>query len=290
MIDPGRRATGEGMRVRRSLFAVLVVMLTVFVGQAGPAYAADPVGTEVAVQGDAGRATVVVTNRGSQPCQVLTTAMGTVTLNGVRQGGRDVAPVAFVASFDDDLGTQLATRWRTLAPGQSVDLALPMVPYAGGQGFRTVSWAPLVELGALYPIDAAVPVALDVYYAAPLAVTTGAPACPSGLGSGTLGGPGVNAGSGRWVVIAVFVGLAVVVLVVVAVLVLRRRRRAPAVAAAVILVAGLTVGVGPARPAAATIEPTSDIASAVAACIATMRAPGGDPGTSWRRWRTRPTT
>ncbi|HEX6872809.1 MAG TPA: VWD domain-containing protein, partial [Micromonosporaceae bacterium] len=260
---------------------VLGVAGTLLFADAGAALAAAS-SLGVAVGGETSAPVVVLTNQGDQPCQALTTATGTVTVSRARQGERDIDPLPIIPSFDDDLGVQLRQKWRTLAPGERLELGLAMVPIdQGRQALRTVSWAPLAEIGALYPVDPAAPLTLEVRYAAPITPPDGAPACLAAQGTGSTRSPAGAGDARRWLVVAAVVAVVLVIAVLVVLLLVRRRRgkASAAPAAAVILLGAVTFAlVGwPATPARATIT-FGPGAGPVGDCLASMRAPGGDPG------------
>ncbi len=269
------------MRLR----GTLLTMVAVTVGCLGaltltsPAGAATPVGLQVTVDtSPASAPTVVLTNKGSAPCQVVATAVGTIALADVEQGGKRIEPTAIFPSYTDDLGYLLAKQLKTLAPGQSVTLALTVVPTgATGHALQTVSWSALATIGAQYPIDPTRALSLVASYQSPIAVTEGAPLCIAGAS-------GSAADSGRpgwviWVVLAVgLAGLVAVGVIVLVILSRRRHRRAAAGAAlALALIAGLLSAGWGARPASATISGDAGVAAALAGCMTSFSAPGGDP-------------
>ena len=99
----------------RSAIGTLAVMLTaaagVLLGHATSAHAAAAGDLGVQVHGDdAGRPVVTLTNTGTQPCQVVPVAEGTVVLTRVEQDGKPVEPIPIIPSYDDDLGYQLSQR------------------------------------------------------------------------------------------------------------------------------------------------------------------------------------
>ena len=245
----------------------------------GPASAATTAGLQVTVDSSPADAPkVTLTNQGTAPCQVVATAVGTIALTDVEQGGKRIEPTAIFPSYTDDLGYLLAQQLKTLAPGQSVTLPLTMVPAgATGHALQTVSWSALATIGAQYPIDTSKALSLVASYQSPVAVTTGAPLCVAGSSAPVAGaGP---AGWVIWVVLAiVWAGLAAAGVITLLILSRRRRRRATAAAAlALALVAGvLTAGWG-AKPASATISGGAGVTSALAGCVTAFGAPGGDP-------------
>ncbi len=285
--------------------ALLATALSASAAQADGA----PAGLGVTVQIDAGGGPVVVlTNHGTIPCQVSSMALGTIDLTSVQQSGAAVAPIAIVPSFDDDLGYTLSQHLTTLAAGASLPVPLNAVA-AGptGHALRTVSWSPVVTVGALYPLDPAKSLSLTANYTAPDLIVSGAPLCAPGptstaaqgtvtSGSGTAtssagatavaGATAIAAPGGavaahrtgwvKWVVLAAVL-LVLLVIALAATLRMRSRRRSAGGALVVVLLAA-TLGLGtPAPKAVATVTGSGGAAAAVAGCVAGFNAPGGDP-------------
>src|SRR2546430_7824015 len=97
----------------RVMVGAAVAGATLLGGQA-PAQAADG-GLAVSVRADDPLAPVVVlANKGSEPCQVAITSLGTVTFTEVTQGGTPVVPVVFEPGFNEPLDAVIAARLRTL--------------------------------------------------------------------------------------------------------------------------------------------------------------------------------
>ncbi|WP_345627014.1 VWD domain-containing protein [Rugosimonospora acidiphila] len=232
-------------------------------------------GPELAIRADNVRSPVVtVTNRGTEPCAVVANALGTITLSRVTQNGAVVEPVATLPSFDDDLGYQLRADLRTVPPGGSVDLPLPVVP-AGptGVALQTVSWTPQLTAGSLYPVDPAKPLRLDVVYQAPVEAANGTPMCGRAQ---AIGGPADSGSGPRW---TIWVGGVIAGLGVAAVVVLLLRRRRPAAAGTALALLAVTVAVlGPVAPAAHAKITFADqsIADAAGPCMKSFRSYGGD--------------
>lgn len=251
------------------------------------ASSADPGGLSVTARtSDPEDPHLVLTNRGAAPCVVVDTSLGTVALTRVEAGGTGVEPELLDVNFIDlNLGEAvdhyLTSRLRLLAPGESFDVPLRVVPFGPtGQALQTVAWSPgTPPVGSLYPIDGE-PLHIEFTYAVPAGAAAGEhPLCPPAAGSSAAGG---QAG-GLWPgVVLIGAAVAVVLLVVLAlVLILHRRRRTrSSVAATVVLllVAGLlAVQWSAAAPAHATIEVDDSLSSAYGDCAGTFGSPGGDP-------------
>ena len=228
---------------------------------------------------------LVLTNRGSQPCQVATTTLGTVALIRVEQGGQPVEPILFDAAFVDSLDWTLRSRMRTLAPDESVELPLRVVPVGPtGQALETVGWsASAVSVGSFHPIEPGLPLTLELRYEVPGDPGDGPPLCEPADSTAGAPVPGTDPDGGGglpWLWLGL--GAAGVLVAAGAVLLLAdRRRRAAAGTAGGIATALLVVLVLPAtlapRPAAAVIDVHDSLAGDWAACQATLGMAGGDP-------------
>lgn len=247
---------------------------------------------------------LVLTNRGPAPCQVAAAALGPIAVSGVAQAGTAVPPMLFEPTFDEPLEDTVAGLLRTLAPGGSVRVPLPVLPIGPtGHAIEVVPWTGTTDpLGFLYPVRPDGPLTVAVSYSWP-AGPGGTPMCGPGGGIGggaggaagaASGGPARSAagqvGSGgavsrlRWLPwAAVAVGVPVGVLVVLVGRARLRRRgrprhRGPAGMAALTAVVLVGVQCGQTRPAEARIG-TSDptLQGELAHCDTLLRQPGHDP-------------
>jgi len=255
--------------------AVVLAFLGAFAVIGGtPAQAAASGGLELTVGGADARSVVIhLTNRGSQACQVAATAVGTVALTHVDQGGPAVTPDVRYPSFDEDLSVLLRHHLKTLQPGQSIDIPLRTESREpGGLGIETITWSPMLSLSSFYPVEAAKAVHLEANYALPISVE-GPPACPAAVGSGAvLPGTQKMANGLIWVLI----GAGIVVALVGIVILVRRRRRV--VTAGVVLLLALTGAVGATSTrAGADIIPTNDVKAEWEKCLMLYAQPGNDP-------------
>ncbi len=262
------------------LAAALAIALLATDSPAGAAPAADSTGLRMVVTAaDPLAPAIVLTNGGSEACQVTTVALGTVGITRLTQAGAAVAPVSTDPSFPDSVDVYLATRLRTLAPGASTTIRLPVVA-AGptGHAIETVTWSSLATMGALYPIASGKPLQIAATYAPPPLAVTGAPMCDAASAViGTAGPIAAGHSYRRWIVV---VGVVVVLLLLLLLLfVLRRRRRAtPAAALVLIVLAGLLfAGAWPARAAFATVTVDPSLAKDFAKCQGLYTSSGGDP-------------
>jgi hypothetical protein len=224
---------------------------------------------------------LVLTNRGDRPCRVATTTLGTVVLTRVEQAGEPVAPILFDAAFAESLAWSLRSRLRVLAPGESVELPLRVVPVGPtGRALETVAWsATSVSVGSFHPVDPDPPLTLELRYEVPGDPGDGPPLC--GPADSTAASPPGDAGAGfPWLWLAAgaagLLGGAALVLLLV-----DRRRRARAGTAGALAGALLVVLVAPAtlapRPAAAEFDVPDSLADDWAACLANLSMAGGDP-------------
>jgi VWD domain-containing protein/NleD-like pathogen effector protein (putative zinc metallopeptidase) len=266
-------------------YGVRLVGVAVLVGGAllaapGTAGAAPAAGLSVTVRaGDPLAPSLLLTNRGTAPCQVAGTSIGTVAVTRVTQGGTAVTATAFDPGLDDAADVYLAQRLRTLAPGGSATVPLRVVPFGPtGHALEVITWSGYGSLGALYPVKPGRPLTLDLTYAVPVTPAAGPPVCVvAATGPASAVPAGVD-----WVLWGLLGALVLLVLVgLVLLLVLLRRRRPPAGRAAVLallLVAGLAGQAWYPRPARADIGVDSSLSGAYGDCLKIFQSPGGDPG------------
>jgi hypothetical protein len=242
----------------------------------------DGAGLEVSARtADPDRARVVLTNRGTQPCQVATTSLGTVALTRVDQGGTGIAPILIDVHFGEAVDRYLTTRLHPLAPEETIEVPLRVVAVGPtGHALETVAWsASTAPIGSLYPIALDQPLDLELTYAVPAAAPEGTPLCAPAAGATAEG----EVTRGQWWPVAVAVAGVLLALLALFVLVGRRRTRkagaVPATLAVALLATGLVVlewSTMP-TPAHAVIEVDDSLTDAWADCSATLHGPGGDP-------------
>ncbi|HSX00348.1 MAG TPA: VWD domain-containing protein [Patescibacteria group bacterium] len=169
------------MRVRVILraFFVLLITCSVLVGSSGSALAEaksdlsatvtskNPLTPNLRLKNISGRA-----------CQVATTAEGTVAVTKVVQQGKVVQPVPIDSASDEDMGYLLQDQLKTLKPGESVNLALPVYAFSSGHVLRATTWSSDAgSFAAEYPIAKTGALQLDLSYSLPIAPRSGAPVC-----------------------------------------------------------------------------------------------------------------
>jgi VWD domain-containing protein len=226
-------------------------------------------GLDLTFRGSPAAPVVVLTNRGTKPCQVSTSAVGTVTLTSVQQGGRPVVPVAFIPTIDNGAGL-LPQLVKTLAPGASLELALSTVSTPDGRLLASTTWSPVVATGAWYAVQIDQPVQLSASYLLPIPPTSGAPACPAAIGSGTVQLLTKQAQHGSWLLVAAGTAVAIflVALIMTVLSLFRRRPRPPAAA--------------PVRPSPAPTAPPAAAASTGTPPAADAAPAGTPPRTTTR--------
>jgi von Willebrand factor type D domain len=284
------------MRMIRAAAVLAAVIGGALVGSAGTAHADDPAQLRVSVQATNPLTPfVVLTNRGSAPCDVAVTALGTVAFSRVEQGGVPVRPIVSYPAFDERLDMSVTGGLRTLAPGVAQQLRVPVLA-AGPTGhlIETVSWSRGTgPVAMLYPVRPGQPLRVDVSYDWTAAADDGTPLCgpAAAVAAPPAAGPRVTpvAASGRtgdsgwhgWPVVAGVVLLLGVLLAVLLPVTMALRRRHPGpggfAVVALLVLAGLAVLAPPPRPAAAEVRADPSIQAAVDGCLATVRAPGHDP-------------
>jgi hypothetical protein len=176
-------------------------------------------------------------NTSGRTCQVVTTALGTVAVTRVVQHGKAVQPVPVNSATNEDVGYLLQDQLKTLQPGKSVDISLPVYKLSSGYILRAMTWSS--DAGAFsteYLINNTDPLQLDLNYGLPITPTSGAPACDTVFASTT--GP-----SSIWRMLLI-IGAAVLLATAIVVLVLwflRKRHHRKAIVAAVAILLGLGV-------------------------------------------------
>jgi hypothetical protein len=263
------------MAVRRPLRWSLVAgaLLVALVTPVGPAAAAPGQGglAMVVHATDPLAPSVMLTNDTGAPCQIVTTAFGTVGVTSVGQSGAQVTPTVAPPSVIDAIGLLLADDVVTLAPGASRTIPLLAAP-AGPTGHvvASVTAAGNRAVGLVYPVRGSGALAITATYSVPDVDTIGAPKCPPAAAGSvdTVAVATPSTGGVPWPLIGAFAAV-FVILVLLVILLTRRarsRRSAAAGAAALLLLALVGALVWTARPAAATITPDPSLSSAFSAC------------------------
>jgi von Willebrand factor type D domain len=250
---------------------------------AAPALAAPPApagGMTLEARSEAGRPVTVRTNHGVKGCQSAPTPLGTVTVTGLKQGGKDVQPVLSTVDFRQSPQVSVRRSLRPLAPGQSVTVPLSIVPAAGGgHVLQTIAVSETGGSALRYPVSKG-EIALELAYSVPVTPTGGA-ACADAAGSGTVAvdpaAPPLAIDARRGATkttypLALVAGSAAALLVAGGGTLVLARRRNRAAALAVLLLAGLAAGVAGARQAHAEIDLDPTLEAAYNTCLPMMKS------------------
>jgi hypothetical protein len=231
----------------------------------------------VSVRADNALAPVVVlANRGSAPCRVAATLFGTASATHAAQNGNPITPIPVDVVTGDGLDRLIGGRLRTLAPGGSIELPVPVINVGPtGHALELVSWSAAGGTsGTIVPVVAGKPLDLGVRYAVPVAVPDSPRLCTAAASTGRAWYGGVA----RWA--AVSAAALFLALVVVLVLVARRRHRSRAgLLAALVVLALLSLEArAPVPPAFATITlGDKALEQRYNGCVSTFSSTGGDP-------------
>jgi hypothetical protein len=231
------------------------------------------------------RLAFVVTNASAAPCGLAKIPDGSVQVTSVRRDGQELTPVLARGFYEDGLEGAVRAALASTAPGSTVDVTLTGVRMTGGTVLLSVADGPDgAALDSLWPIGQPGRYEVTASYAVP-PVGGALQPCAGASGTRTVlftvgrGGSGVP-----WLWIAVGAGVVVLAAAVLVVFLARRGRRLPAAAALVLLaVLGATVAASRSAYGDYDVDPTrgipvpGDFNAAVASCMATFAAPGGDP-------------
>jgi von Willebrand factor type D domain len=292
-----RPGHGAGRWAARGFAGLLAAAIALACGTNSALAASDPgsAGLRVGLAGTAAAPQLTLTNGSSAPCQVPDAGLGTFAITQVTQGGKSVEPVSYSAWFDDWVPDYLATRLRTLAPGQSLTVPMPVVTTtATGTALESASWVgPETSTDALYPIKAGQPVQVKMNYAATVTTDGAVPLCTGSDTSATAtlaaaGGSGSSAGkiAGIPRMTFIYAGAGVLILLLLALFVyLRvRKHRSSAVTNAVVVLAlvacSMVLSTASAPQASATVflgPGNGNLSKDFNFCMSSFAAPGGDP-------------
>lgn len=212
--------------------------------------------------------TVVLTNNTGAPCQVVTTAIGTVGITSVGQSGKQITPAVVTPTFTDGLDELLSADLTTLAPGASTSIPLIVAATSTGHVVEAVTAAGAAVLAEDFPVQTGGPLAVTATYGIPDITSTGAPLCPpAAAGSVDAVAGAVSRGGGVPLIFTVIAVIVLAILILIVVLLARRSRRAAtAGAAALLILVAVCAQALTARPAYATLIPDPSLASAYGGC------------------------
>jgi hypothetical protein len=267
-----------------SFLAMSLSLLLSVPASVAPSAAGVAQGLTVSVTGTAAAPKLKLTNDSGIDCQIADLTTGLVSFPEVVQDDQAIAPVPTDTYLSDRLDQIVLDHLVTLPAGQSarLPLAVSAVDARGASGLIVILASDNGSAIQLtYPIAADRPVRLSAQYTLPLLAPQSPPLCSSpdaAATSATLpvtasASPADGAGRSRWWLIS-SAGSALVVLLLV---ILRRRRSGGTAAAIVLPLVGLAVPLARAPQAAADYAPSADTSAAFGSCLASFRAPGGDP-------------
>ncbi len=230
------------MRIRFSLVFSIVALLFIMSGIfSQPAYAESAPSQLSAdiIAKDSTKPNLHLKNISSEPCQVATTARGTVAITKVSQADKVLQPQILDIGSDEDIGDTLKSQLKTLKPGDSVDIPLEVYKLQSGYILRSTTWSSDGgAFGSQYQIKADQSLQLELNYSLSSVVTKGgAPSCGAVFAS--------TIATNAWLMIVLIAGIVIVAIILIVLLLswwLRRRnhRKTPAVVAGVLLAMALT--------------------------------------------------
>jgi len=260
------------MRVRTVLqtLSVLLVVASVAVLGTKSVAAAAPSDLAASIRAsDPTKPTLRLKNTATHACQIAATSQGTVAITEVRQGGKVIQPLPIDSASDEDLGYLLQTQLKTLQPGQTADVELPVYKIGNSYVLRATTWsADGGSVAAEYPVARTGALQMALSYSVPITAPSGAPVCGAiavtTIGSGTMQ---------RWVKVAVIV-LLVLVALLAAVWWWRKqhRHRGKVVAAVVFIFIGLGMVWHQAPKVFADVVVPPELQATYDGCIATFNA------------------
>ncbi len=123
---------------------------------------------------------LILTNQGSEPCKIASTALGTITITRLDQQGKEIDAVPIQVGFEEDPALFLQDQLEELAPAESLEIPLPVSDLNSKPALRTIVWSPEAgSFGALYPFSPDTPYQLALTYSIPLVEVEGPPLCGS---------------------------------------------------------------------------------------------------------------
>jgi hypothetical protein len=208
-------------------------------------------------------------NVSAKACQVATTAQGTVGVTKLVQRGKTIQPTAVDSASDEDIGYLLQDQLKTLQPGQSEDITLPVYKIGSSYILRATTWShDAGSYSSEFPISNGGPLQLEASYSLPITPAHGAPACGAVFAS-NIGTHNVW----RTALIAAAAVLILIVLVLLTIWLWRKHRRAhKAVTAAILLLAGLGIWWYHAPLAHADVVVPPELQSTYDGCISVFNA------------------
>jgi hypothetical protein len=123
---------------------------------------------------------LVITNQSASSCQLVKSALGTVSVSRMQQDAQEISPQPVNVAIDDGLEEFLKNKLQTLNPNESAEIPLQVVKNGEGYAFQAVTWSKLTgPIGMMYPFDFNKPYLLTVTYFSPITSSNGIPMCES---------------------------------------------------------------------------------------------------------------
>lgn len=155
-----------------------ILLASLFLVNGTTAFAQEPSLSASIRNTDLLKPVLVLTNTSSKQCQVVQSAIGTVSVTKAIQDGKEISPLPITVAFDDGLEVQLANKLQTIQPGKSIEIPLQIVPYKDGQALQSITWSKETgAFGTIYPLTSNKPYSLGITYVAPITGTNGIPMC-----------------------------------------------------------------------------------------------------------------
>jgi hypothetical protein len=112
---------------------------------------------------------LVITNTGTESCQIINTSIGTVSITKATQNGKNITPLPIKVFLDDGMESFLEHNLKILEPNESVEIPLEIYPFKDSHAIQTITWSKLTgAYGQIYPLQKDVPYSLEVTYTSPL--------------------------------------------------------------------------------------------------------------------------
>ncbi len=262
------------MRVRTVLQTLSVLLMVGIVGLwCAPSVSAAAVAPDLTMAiraKDPLKPSLQLKNVSSHACQVVTSAEGTVAITEVRQNGKTVQPLAIDSASDEDVGYLLQSQLKTLQPGQTADLTMPVYKIGADYVLRATTWsAGAGSYAAEFPVAKTGSLQMALSYNVPITPANGAPVCAAAFAT-TVGS---STGWQHWAKITVII-LVLLVLLLLAVWWWRKhhKHRGKIAAAVLFMMLGLGFAWRQAPLVYADVVVPPELQTTYDGCIATFNA------------------
>lgn len=170
---------------RLGMVAATMAVLTV----APVAHAAQPSLKATVASNNPLKPSLKLENQSEAACQVVGSALGTVSITEVKQDGKGIEALLADSTFGDSLELPMTQQFKTLEPGQSIEMPLRVQQFKSGFALESVSWSPDGgALHTLYPIDDKKPLDITLSYDAAVVPLKGPALCGLAVASSQDGG------------------------------------------------------------------------------------------------------